>query len=108
MFLTHFQLFVPISGEGHKAAKQHVRQQKLAGISKVMGVSKLRTKYEAPEAKRQLCSSYDIFLADQRVIPSLPKLLGESTGPQMLQSLMGTLQEAFRLMSIQGFCLVIL
>lgn len=68
-----------VSGEGHKAAKQHVRQQKLAGISKVVGVSKLRTKYEAPEAKRQLCSSYDIFLADERVIPSLPKLLGKSS-----------------------------
>lgn len=67
----------PLTGEGHKAAKQHVRQQKLAGISRVVGVSKLRTKFEAPEAKRQLCNSYDIFLADERVIPSLPKLLGK-------------------------------
>ena len=66
-----------IAGEGHKEAKQHVKQQKLAGISKVVGVSKLRTKYEAPEAKRQLCNSYDIFLADERVLPSLPKLLGK-------------------------------
>lgn len=64
-------------GEGQKAAKQRVKQQKLAGISKVVGVSKLRTKYEAPEAKRQLCSSYDIFLADDRIIPTLPKLLGK-------------------------------
>lgn len=65
-----------IAGEGHKAAKEQVKQQKLAGISKVVGVSKLRTKYEAPEAKRQLCAAYDIFLADERIIPSLPKLLG--------------------------------
>jgi len=65
------------AGEGHKEAKQYVKQQKLAGITKVVGVSKLRTKYEAPEAKRQLCSLYDIFLADDRVIPSLPKLLGD-------------------------------
>ena len=65
------------AGEGHKEAKQYVKQQKLAGITKVLGVSKLRTKYEAPEAKRQLCSLYDIFLADERVIPSLPKLLGD-------------------------------
>ena len=54
-----------------------MKQQKLAGITKIIGVSKLRTKYEAPEAKRQLCSLYDIFLADDRVIPSLPKLLGD-------------------------------
>lgn len=65
-------------GEGHKEAKQYVKQQKLAGITKIVGVSKLRAKYEAPEAKRQLCSLYDIFLADERVIPSLPKLLGKT------------------------------
>ena len=57
-----------------------MRQEKLAGISKVIGVSKLRTKYEAPEAKRQLCGLYDLFLADERILPSLPKLIGEATG----------------------------
>jgi len=66
------------AGEGHKEAKQYVKQQKLAGITKIVGVSKLKAKYEAPEAKRQLCSLYDIFLADERVIPSLPKLLGDT------------------------------
>jgi hypothetical protein len=70
-----------IAGEGHKEAKQYVKQQKLAGITKIVGVSKLRAKYEAPEAKRQLCSLYDIFLADERVIPSLPKLLGDTPPP---------------------------
>lgn len=48
----------------------------MAGVAKVVGLSKLRTKYESHEAKRQLCSSYDLFLADERVLPSLPKLLG--------------------------------
>ncbi len=42
----------------------------------VVGVSKLRTKYESHEAKRQLCNSYDLFAADERILPSLPKLLG--------------------------------
>lgn len=42
-----------------------------------MGISKLRTKYESHEAKRQLCDAYDIFLADDRILPSLPKLLGK-------------------------------
>ncbi len=64
-------------GEGHKAAKERVREQKLAKVSKVVGVSKLRTKYESAEAKRALCAAYDLFLADERVLPSLPKLLGE-------------------------------
>lgn len=44
--------------------------------SQVVGISKLRTKYESHEAKRQLCNSYDLFAADERILPSLPKLLG--------------------------------
>lgn len=46
----------------------------------VVGLSKLRTKYESHEAKRQLCNSFDLFLADERVLPSLPKLLGGCAG----------------------------
>jgi hypothetical protein len=42
----------------------------------VVGVSKLKAKYESHEAKRQLCNSYDMFAADERILPSLPKLLG--------------------------------
>lgn len=42
----------------------------------VIGTSKLRTKYESHEAKRNLCKAYDLFLADDRVLPSLPKLIG--------------------------------
>lgn len=47
-------------------------------LVQVVGLSKLRTKYESHEAKRQLCSSYDLFLADERIIPSLPKLIGKA------------------------------
>ena len=110
------------AGEGHTAAKQKVREERIVGIAKVggahdtstlrafikpprvlvsgiaaaalscvtlcctvaaacraqvVGVSKLRTKYESHEAKRQLCNSYDLFAADERILPSLPKLLGE-------------------------------
>ena len=65
-----------LAGEGHKAAKLRVKQQKVAGVAKVIGVSKLKGKYEPFEAKRQLCNSYDLFIADDRVVPSLPKLIG--------------------------------
>lgn len=47
-------------------------------MAKVIGTSKLRTKYESHEAKRNLCAAYDLFLADERILPSLPKLLGAS------------------------------
>ena len=36
-----------------------------------------RSKYESFEAKRKLCGSYDLFLADERILVHLPKLLGE-------------------------------
>jgi ribosome biogenesis protein UTP30 len=45
---------------------------------KVIGVSKLKQKYKAFEEKRLLSSSYDLFLADKRVLPVLPRLLGKS------------------------------
>lgn len=47
-------------------------------ITKVIGISKLRKKYKEYEAKRLLCNSYDLFLADDRVLPLLPKLLGKT------------------------------
>lgn len=67
-----------MTGEGHKAAKLRVKQQKVAGVAKVIGVSKLKGKYEPFEAKRQLCNSYDLFIADDRIVPSLPKLIGRT------------------------------
>uniref|UniRef100_A0A1D2A9P3 Ribosomal L1 domain-containing protein 1 n=1 Tax=Auxenochlorella protothecoides TaxID=3075 RepID=A0A1D2A9P3_AUXPR len=72
-------LFVKDSkGEGHKASKKKVKEEQIAGVTKVVGLSKLRTKYESHEAKRKLCNSYDLFLADERVLGSLPKLIGKS------------------------------
>ena len=67
------------SGQGHKAAKKRVQSfAGKAGIAKVIGTSKLRTKYESYEAKRNLCKQFDLFLADERIVPSLPKLIGKS------------------------------
>ena len=67
-------------GKGHKEAKLKVESmgEDKAGIAKVLGVSKLRNNYKPHEAKRKLCDSYDLFLADERVIPVLPKLLGKT------------------------------
>lgn len=46
-------------------------------VTKVIKISKLKTDYRPFEAKRKLCDSYDMFLADKRVVPLLPKLLGK-------------------------------
>lgn len=65
-------------GEGHKESKEKVKAEKIPGIAKVIGISKLKTKYESFESKRILCNSYDLFIADDRILPSLPKLIGKS------------------------------
>ncbi len=58
-----------------------MKQEKIAGVAKVIGLSKLKGKYEPFEAKRKLCNSYDLFVADDRAVPSLPKLIGLSAMP---------------------------
>jgi len=76
---TEICLFVKDhKGEGHAESKSKVKAEKIPGIAKVLGVSKLKSKYESHEKKRQLCNSYDLFLADDRILPSLPKLIGKT------------------------------
>ncbi|XP_047328434.1 putative ribosome biogenesis protein C8F11.04 isoform X2 [Impatiens glandulifera] len=57
-------------------AKKKVKAEDIP-ISKVLKVSKLKTDYRPFEAKRKLCDSYDMFFADRRVIPLLPKMIGK-------------------------------
>ncbi|KAH8582582.1 uncharacterized protein ELE39_001238 [Cryptosporidium sp. chipmunk genotype I] len=45
-------------------------------ISKVISVSKLSRKYSTYKDRRELCSGYDLFLSDDRIIEKMPKLLG--------------------------------
>ena len=47
-------------------------------ITKVISVEKLEKKYHAFEAKRQLRDSFDLFLADDRIITYLAKILGKT------------------------------
>ena len=47
-------------------------------IGRVIGVKKVKAKYSQYEAQRQLRAEYDLFLADDRIITQLPKLLGKT------------------------------
>ncbi|TVY34459.1 putative ribosome biogenesis protein, partial [Lachnellula subtilissima] len=49
-----------------------------ARITKVVGIKKIRAKHSQYEAQRKLKAEHDIFLADDRIITSLPKLLGKT------------------------------
>ena len=60
-----------------KLAKERIEKEGLK-VAKVIPLSKLRTDYFAFEAKRKLCGSYDLFLADDRILAELPKLLGKT------------------------------
>jgi ribosome biogenesis protein UTP30 len=66
-----------ITKDPHEEYKQRVRALNLPSIKKVMPLSKLRTNFKPFEAKRQLAASYDLFLADNRIVTLLPKLLGK-------------------------------
>ncbi|OZJ02172.1 hypothetical protein BZG36_04803 [Bifiguratus adelaidae] len=61
-----------------KDYKELLEKKGVKSVTKVIGVTKLRDNYKPFEAKRQLCNSYDVFLADDRVVPLLPKLIGKT------------------------------
>jgi len=46
-------------------------------INRVVDTDKLKGKWKPFEARRNLARENDIWLADERVIPVLPKLLGK-------------------------------
>jgi ribosome biogenesis protein UTP30 len=58
-------------------SKAFLEKHGVTGIAKVLSLDKLRRDYREYEAKRALSSQYDLFLADNRVLPLLPKLLGK-------------------------------
>jgi len=57
--------------------KDKIEAKGIKCIKKVIGVTKLKNKFKQYEAKRQLCASYDLFLADDRILPMLPHLIGK-------------------------------
>lgn len=58
--------------------KDLINSLKIPSIHKIQGISKLRTKFKPFEAKRNLCGSFDLFLADKGILPLLPKVLGKT------------------------------
>ena len=76
--LTEFAEVCLITKDPQRLYKDLVAKHDVKSIKKVIGVDKLRLKYKPYESKRILCGSYDLFLADERVLPILPKLLGKT------------------------------
>lgn len=59
-----------------RAVKDYLAEHGSGGVTRVMGLSKLKKRYGTHESRRELLRSYDLFLVDDRIVPSMPKLLG--------------------------------
>ena len=65
-----------ITKDPQRQYKDLLEQHHIHFISRVVGVDKLKGKFKGFEARRLLLKENAMFLADERVIPLLPRLLG--------------------------------
>ncbi|CAO3646768.1 unnamed protein product [Cunninghamella blakesleeana] len=66
-----------ITKDPQQTYKDLLISQKVKGIHKVIGITKFRKNHSSKSAKKELMDQFDIFLADQRLKPILPKILGK-------------------------------
>lgn len=59
-------------------ASDEVPEDLRSRITRVIDLTKLKAKFKAYDAQRKLYSEHDIFLADDRIINQLPKVLGKT------------------------------
>ncbi|KAJ7166451.1 ribosomal protein L1p/L10e family-domain-containing protein [Mycena crocata] len=65
-----------ITKDPQRQYKDLLTENNIKFISRVVGITKLKGKFKPFEARRMLLKENGLFLADERVIPLLPKLLG--------------------------------
>ncbi|KAG6919609.1 hypothetical protein DXG01_003473 [Tephrocybe rancida] len=65
-----------ITKDPQREYKDLLEAQNIKFISRVVGIEKLKGKFKPFEARRILLKENGLFLADERIIPLLPKLLG--------------------------------
>lgn len=56
--------------------KDLLMEKNITVVNRVVGVEKLKGKFRPFDARRQLVRDHDLFLADERIVPMLPKLCG--------------------------------
>ncbi|KAJ4494596.1 ribosomal protein L1p/L10e family-domain-containing protein [Lentinula edodes] len=65
-----------ITKDPQRTYKDLIADNDIHFIHKVVGIEKLKGKFKAYDARRALLKEHGLFLADKRIIPLLPKLLG--------------------------------
>lgn len=66
-----------ITKDPQREYKDLLEAHKIKFISRVVGIEKLKGKFKGFDARRLLLKENGLFLADDRVIPLLPRLLGK-------------------------------
>lgn len=66
-----------ITKDPQREYKDLLEKHNIKFISRVVGVEKLKGKFKGYEEKRMLLKENGLFLADERVVPLLPALLGK-------------------------------
>ncbi|GBE85077.1 Putative ribosome biogenesis protein [Sparassis crispa] len=66
-----------ITKDPQREYKDLLESHNIRFISRVVGITKLKGKFKPFEARRLLLKENGLFLADERVVPLLPKLLGK-------------------------------
>ncbi|KAG6879334.1 hypothetical protein C0992_003468 [Termitomyces sp. T32_za158] len=65
-----------ITKDPQREYKDLLETHNIKFISRVVGIEKLKGKFKPYEARRALLKENGLFLADERIVPLLPKLLG--------------------------------
>lgn len=65
-----------ITKDNHEDIDAYMAAHPVAGITKFLSLKDLHAQYGRHNEKRELLAMYDLFLADERVLPLLPRLLG--------------------------------
>ncbi|KAF7326917.1 hypothetical protein MVEN_02585600 [Mycena venus] len=65
-----------ITKDPQRQYKDLLAEHNIKFISRVVGIEKLKGKFKPFEARRMLLKENGLFLADERIVPLLPKLLG--------------------------------
>ncbi|KAG1751064.1 ribosomal protein L1p/L10e family-domain-containing protein [Suillus lakei] len=75
--LKHTLIDPRVTAYPQREYKDLLESHNIKFISRVVGIAKLKGKFKSYEARRMLLKENGMFLADERVIPLLPGLLGK-------------------------------
>ena len=67
-----------ITKDPQRQYKDLLESHNIKFINRVVGIEKLKGKFKPFEARRMLLKENGLFLADERVVPLLPGLLGKA------------------------------